>query len=348
MKVAVLIDAWLPFLGGGQKAVLEVSRILKKEKKVDFIIFHSFNPHIFARSLWLLYVIPQVIFCHIFINRFDLIDARAYSAGFPGKIISLILGVPIIYTVGGCGNLDQKNNNLMSWVERWLLTGIKYDQQISDSRHFLKYKNVNKNIIIIPNGVDLQKFDRVKVKKNKQFTIIYVGRLAKIKGLNYLLKSIKLLKNKNISFILKIIGQGEEGQFLKDYVKKNNLERWVKFLGEVKGERLIEEFKSSHLFVLPSLAEGQPITLLEAWAAKLPVIASKVGSIPYYVNVKSNNGYLTEPANSKQLANTLTRAMRNKKLVEMGQNGYLLIKKNYIWEKSASRYWQVYKKLSKI
>ena len=346
MKIALLIDAWLPFLGGGQKAVLEVSKILKKEKKADFIIFHSFGSHILARFLWSFYAVPQVVFHHIFIKRFDIIDARAFSAGFPGKVASLILGIPIVYTVNGCGSLDRKSRNIMAVIEKWLLTGIKYDQQISDSRHFLKYKNVNKNIIIIPNGVDLQKFDQVKVKKNKLFTIIYVGRLAKIKGLIYLLKAIKLLKEKKSSFVLKIIGQGEEGQFLKGYTKKNNLGKWVKFLGEIKGERLIKEFISSHLFVLPSLAEGQPITLLEAWAAGLAVVATKVGSIPFYLN--SGNGWLVKPTDVQELSKAIIKAMdlSKTKLFFKGKNGYSLVKKNYTWEKSAMAYLGVYEKIN--
>ncbi len=51
---------------------------------------------------------PPGCFYHLFVSRFDVIDARPVSAGFPGKIISLVLGIPIVYTVNGCGNLDQK------------------------------------------------------------------------------------------------------------------------------------------------------------------------------------------------------------------------------------------------
>ncbi len=342
MRVAVLIDAWLPFLGGGQKAVLEITKVLKKNYEIKFVIFHSFSKIIFFRFLWAFFVIPQLIFYHFFIEKFDLIDARAFIAGLPGKALSLILKIPVVYTVNGCGNLDRSNKGLSAWLERILLLKIRYDQQISDSEHFLKYKGVNqnKNVVIIPNGVDIGKFESLKVEKSNRFTIVYVGRLAEIKGLLYLLKAIKRIKEKRDNFLLKIIGQGEEEKRLKDYVKKKNLGKWVNFLGKIKGKRLIKEYESSHLFVLPSLAEGQPITLLEAWAAKLPVVVSRVGSLPYFVN--KENGYLVEAKNDKKLAKIILKAMENRNLAQMGKNGHLLVKKNYSWVKAAKSYFQIY------
>lgn len=343
MRVAVLIDAWLPFLGGGQKSVLEITRILKSRHKIDFIILHSFSNQLFFRLLWMLYLIPEVIFCHLFIQRFDLIDARAFLAGFPAKIISLILRIPVIYTVNGCGNLDQKKKGFFPLIEKILLTKIEYHQQISDSQHFLKYPNVNKNILVIPNGVNVSEFDTVRIKKNYIFTIIYVGRLAEIKGLIYLLKAIKIIIKKDKNFLLKIVGKGEIGQFLKNYVKENNLEKWVNFTGELKGKKLIEAYKSSHLFVLPSLAEGQPITLLEAWAAKLPVLATKVGACTYLVNNK--NGFLVAPKKVMILTETIKTAMNKKGLYKLGISGYQMVKKNFSWQIVAEKYFTVYKKL---
>ena len=103
-------------------------------------------------------------------------------------------------------------------------------------------------------------------------------------------------------------------------------------------------FKSSHLFILPSLAEGQPITLLEAWAAKLPVVASSVGSVPFFVNRR--NGYLVKLANEKILAETILKAINNKKLPLLGENGFRLVRKNYTWDKAAQTYLKVYEKLA--
>ncbi len=344
IKVAVLIDVWLPFIGGGQKSVLENSKVLIKEKRAEFVIFHSFHPHIFVRLLWCVYIIPFFIFYHLFIKRFDIIDARAFLAGFPAKLISLILGIPVIYTVNGCGSLDGQRYGLTALIERYLLTGIKYSQQISDSQHFLKYPNINKNILVIPNGVDIRMFEKVKVRKNKLFTIIYVGRLAKIKGFIYLFKAASLIKNKKKDFIIKIVGQGEEETRLKEYITKNRLKRFVKLIGEKKGVNLIKNYKSSHLFALPSLAEGQPLTLLEAWAAKLPVIATSVGSIPYFVNPK--NGWLVPPADHKKLSETILKIIHLplSTLNNKGKNGWKMVKIKYCWRRSAKRYLNVYRK----
>lgn len=345
MRVAVLIDAWLPFLGGGQKSVLEVTKILKKRHNIDFVIFHSFSKNIFFRFLWAIYVIPQIIFYHLLVEKFDLIDARAFIAGLPGKALSLILRIPVIYTVNGCGNLDRKNKGLMPWLEKILLTKIKYSQEISDSQHFLKYKNVNKNIIVIPNGADVEKFESLKVKKEKKFTLIFVGRLTRIKGLIYLLRAIEIVSKRRQNILLKTLGTGEQESYLKRYVEEKKLGKWVKFLGEVKGKSLIKEYKSSHLFVLPSLAEGQPITLLEAWAAKIPVVVTKVGSLPYFVT--SQNGYLVPAGDSHKLAEIILKAMEKDNLSKMGREGFLLVKEKYTWEKAAETYFKLYEKYKK-
>lgn len=345
MVIAVLIDAWLPFFGGGQKNILDIRDYIIKNHKKDFQIriFHGFSTNVFLRILWSFIVVPQVVFHNFFKEKINIIDSRPFIAGFPGKILSLLLGIPVIYTVNGCASLDLKKEGFKAYLEKLLLTKIKYTVQVSDSQHFTKYKNINKNLQLIPNGVDTKAFDKVLATKEKVFTLISVARLTQIKGQVYLLEAIKkVIKKTNIK--LKIVGKGEDEASLKEYVNNNNLNKSVSFLGQLTGLDLIRQYKAAELFILTSLAEGMPNTVLEAWAAKLAVIATKVGCLPFII--KSQNGYLVESENINELADTIIKAINNKNLHDLGSNGYKLVKSNYSIENYVQKYLNLYEELA--
>jgi glycosyltransferase involved in cell wall biosynthesis len=330
IKVAVLIDAWFPFTGGGQ---IHVSKLKSKlESSCRYKIYHANSSKFMSRVLWTIWVIPKFLRDNKR-ERFDMIHAHSYIAGIPGKVLSQITGIPVIYTIHGSHTLDLKKlagkqtgliNKPPAWkylLEKWLLTKIQYDYQISVSNNFLKYNNENKKIAIIANGADIKEFDEVSIKKRKQFTIIYVGKEGQIKGLSYLLSAFHIVKKSYPDIKL------------------------IKVLGKIRDrKKLIKMYKSSHLFVLPSLAEGQPISLLEAWAARLPVIVTSVGDNSNMVSNKVT-GYLVPPADVKALSNTILNAIQNPNLEELGNAGYNLVKKRYSWDIAANKLLKVYKEV---
>ncbi|MBU1085235.1 MAG: glycosyltransferase family 4 protein [Candidatus Beckwithbacteria bacterium] len=98
------------------------------------------------------------------------------------------------------------------------------------------------------------------------------------------------------------------------------------------------ELYKAHCLVIPSFKEGHPLILFEAWAHKLPVIATKVGSVPKFVN--QDNGYLISPNDQDSLIRTMKLAYKNPSLSIMGQNDYQLVATNYTWEKTVKNYYQ--------
>lgn len=326
MNILVLIDAWFPFIGGAQIQIKNLKKIVEKDYDCKYFILHSPStgsgrcPWIYMviRFLWSFWVIPQAFFLHQK-NKFDLIHAHAYWPGIPGRILSWILRLPIVFTVHGSNLLDLKIKSIRAFLEKTILTKIKYDQVISVTSLFLKYRNVNKDITVIPNGVDVQLFDKVKILKERPFKILFVGRDDFVKGLKYLSKAMKKVKKKFPQARLRIITKS------------------------VKYNDLIKEYKSSHLFVLPSLSEGQPLTLLEAWAAKLPVIATAVGENPKMVK-NGVNGYLVKPKDTNALAKAILKVLKNKKRDLLGKRGYNLVKEKYDWQECAKKTHEVYQK----
>lgn len=316
MNILVLIDAWFPFVGGAQVQIINLKRILEKNYGVKYFILHSPSSNILIRFLWSFWVIPQALLLNKK-EKFYLIHAHAYWPGIPGIIIAKILSLPIIFTVHGSNLLDLKIKSLKAFLEKFILTKIKYDQVISVSANFLKYKNLNKNIAVISNGVNLKEFEKIRIKKEKPYKLLCVARDDPVKGLKYLKQAMIQVKKEIPQARLKIITKG------------------------ITHRNLIKEYKSSHLFVLPSLSEGQPLTLLEAWAAKLPVVATAVGDNNRMVK-NGFNGYLIESKNIRALSTALIKVLEDNRRSLMGLKGYLLVKKYFSWHKAALKTLKVY------
>jgi glycosyltransferase involved in cell wall biosynthesis len=330
IRVAVLIDAWFPSIGGAQIHVRELMKRLRSS--CNFTLYHAPSSNIIIRFIWSFMVVLQVLWENQS-RQFDIIHAHAFIAGFPAKILSLLTGIPVIFTVHGSHTLDlvelkRSHPNLKIatplWkeiLERWLLTGIRYDRLITVSESFLRYKNINRDYVVIPNGVNVGEFDAVNVRKNEDFTILFVGKTAPIKGLTYLNRAVKRVR------------------------KRYPLIRIKTIVGEIsERERIIRAYKSSHVFVLPSLAEGQPIALLEAWAAKLPVIVTSVGDNEKMVK-DGLNGYLVPPADIQALSKAIVTTYTNPNLAKLGEAGYNLVKKNYPWQNAAKQTLKVYQEV---
>jgi glycosyltransferase involved in cell wall biosynthesis len=137
--------------------------------------------------------------------------------------------------------------------------------------------------------------------------LLSIGRLDPEKGIIYLIRALDdLLRREKRQVSLTIIGRGKEESFLRQEVGERMLEGAVRFLGYVNhGPELFNHYRNHDLFILPSLTgEGLPQTILEAMASRLPVIATAVEGIPYFIQDRTN-GMLIPPADSKALGRAI-------------------------------------------
>jgi glycosyltransferase involved in cell wall biosynthesis len=209
--------------------------------------------------------------------------------------------------------------------------------------HRLHY--ASKSIVVIPNGVDLNELtvnnDQVEQTRTifpaDRLIILYVGRVAKIKGIGLLLQAAS---NLNVSYHLIIAGP--DGGYLNDAIqlaRKLNMRDRVTFTGELHRTALTALYRICDIFVLPSYGgEAFGITLAEAMACGKPVIASKTGGIPELVH-NGEEGYLVQAGNPAQLRDRLqTLAWSNGLRTEMGRKGRKRIDARYTWEKIGGQY----------
>lgn len=181
----------------------------------------------------------------------------------------------------------------------------------------------NSNIEILYNPVLLKEFHHISSDKIR---IVFMGNLNKNKGVYDIIEAAKYIKNPNV--IINLYGDGDLDEF-KKLIAKNNLENKVKIKGWIRGEQKDIAFAESDIYILPSYTEGLPMSILEAMAAKLPVISTPIGGIPETI-YDGVNGFLIQPGDCKALAEKIDLLANDKELREkMGQESYKIAKEKF-------------------
>jgi len=210
-------------------------------------------------------------------------------------------------------------------------------------------KGVNKDVTIVPNGIDLAYYQPVKTSGSKQAskdlkTIVYVGRLEKRKGVIYLLKAFKELINTHDDVELIIAGSGPTARSLKDFVRRHKLPR-VKFLGHVSEDEKKSLLKSADVYCSPALyGESFGIVLLEAMAMGTVIVA---GNNPGYSSVMSDRGRLslTDPLSEKDFANRLELMLFDEEIRQLWKEWAKNYVKQFDYSVITDQYEEIYKRV---
>ena len=218
------------------------------------------------------------------------------------------------------------------------------------------YDIEEKKIHVIYNGVDTNRFkprpNRVELRRKfeleeKKKIVLFVGRLYHRKGLEILLRSIPPIIQdfSDIKFVISGTGFKKKEQSLRDLAKKLDIEDYVTFLGYVPDQDLPDLYSASDIFVLPAIYENFPFAILEAQATGLPVISTKVGGIPEFLE-DNKNGFLIDPGDQVQLAQRILMLLRDPiRAEEMGKLGRSLIEKSLDWRIITGQVIDLYNKL---
>lgn len=360
-RVAVLIDAWFPFVGGGQVNAYEISkRLVKNGYQIDIITRNNSRDKKRypkgikiirlgkkSKNLDLINRLTYLISAYRYVanGNYDLVHAHAFLPGIPAYLVGKIRKKPSIFTVHGTSLKSGFNNPLVGWVEKLVILKLKYTGEITVSRDVLFMNNVNSKVSYIPNGVNINIFQKNKMKRSKTPRILFVGRLHSQKNLTNLIKSVAAIIKLYPECKVVIVGKGNEEKHLKDLSKALNLDNHIVFMGELQGQSLINEYKAASILVLPSIYEGQPLVVLEAWASKTPVVASKTGDLAFLIKDGKNGYFINDPKAPAQISKAVLKALENKNLQKLGINGYNLVKSQFSWETAALKTLQTYKSI---
>ena len=241
----------------------------------------------------------------------------AKSSCTVAMLASALSGIPFSFTLHGPDifyepihwHLDEK-------IKRSAFVACISDFCRSQAMIFSTSENWHK-LQIVHCGVDPERYS--PVSRSGEGKLLFVGRLAAVKGLPILLEALNQLNMPNLT--LTIVGDGPENAELKKRTSQYGLEKSVRFLGYRSQSEVAELLKQTNLLVLPSFAEGVPVVLMEAMAAEVPVIATRIAGIPELIQDQVS-GILVSPGNVNELANAIKEITEDKqKAMKMGKKG---------------------------
>ena len=186
---------------------------------------------------------------------------------------------------------------------------MQSDEMLTNINAFLG-GTTGKNKLIY-NGWNRDTFFPDESKRIKKFTILFAGRLVLQKDPMTLLKAINIAKRSIPNFEVHIVGDGKMRKKMEDFVKKNGLENIVIFKKWLSKPEIITEYQSASLTIMPSLAEGMSMALLEALACGQYVIATKVSNNEKLISAGMNGDFI-EKKDYKSLANKIIDFYNNK------------------------------------
>jgi glycosyltransferase involved in cell wall biosynthesis len=260
-------------------------------------------------------------------GQYELVHAHGFKAAMLARLPARLTGLPCLVTVhgdlaygnqGALGRFYRRSERIFScWtcgyitVSQWLAEHLRTSFGVPAGR-----------ITVIPNGIDAHEERANGAPLPFADDVILVGtvaRLAPQKGVAYFLQAAKQIVSclPDIRFV--VVGDGPLRSELEDLCRKLDIEGYVAFTGyRYDVPALLRRFC---VFVLPSLSEGQGITVLEAMAAGCPVVASDIGGLRELVK-HGKTGLLVEAGNVNELSDAVTRLLQDSLLrQELAERG---------------------------
>ena len=292
----------------------------------------------------------------LFHNRPDVIHTNFASLGILAIFKKYVFKIPFIYTTHGIPEpwlQFSLIDKIAYTIEYYLLPFVASQSSavVAVSRYVkdMLKRRYNIDSEVIYHGIDVDKFERENKTRGKRklgyketdFIILFVGKLHPCKDPLTLIRSISKAVEKNQDLLLIMVGDGELYQEVKKEVIKLNLWRCVKILRQVTNKKVKTLYYAADVFVLPSVGEAFGITLLEAMANSVPVIASNSGASP---EVIGNAGILFTRGDYKELADKILSLSHNKELSrKLSEAGLERVKETFSWGDKIDQYVKVYK-----
>lgn len=263
-------------------------------------------------------------------GKYDIVHVHLFPANLFAAIASLFLpkGIKWIFSEHNVYNRRREfkifkilDNFTYSRYSKIICVSKQVESALSNWMPSVKGKTK-----VIPNAVLVPEY--LNPCPIKTYDILFVGRLTQAKGVDILLKAVKILKNKySKNLKIAIVGDGPLKENLNNLAVELGVNEEVRFLGVRKDIGKLME--SSNIFILPSRWEGLPMVILEAMSRGMGIIATKVGGIPEVIE-NGKEGILISPEDPEILAQTINKLLENEELRKnISQAAYKKVKDKF-------------------
>ena len=210
-------------------------------------------------------------------------------------------------------------------------------------RELARETDTDVKIEVIPDGLDLGRFEPVQRDAcPEKVRVLTIGRLIPRKGFQFLIRALpQIIENAAHNFEIEVVGDGPYQAELLKLSEDLGVASYINFTGSVPYSELPQKYRDADVFILPSLAEGMPLVVLEAMGTGLPIVASRVQGIEELV-VVDLNGALFDAGDVDGLAHSLVKLINaGEGRIEMGKASVERVKP-YDWKHIAAAYLALY------
>lgn len=255
--------------------------------------------------------------------KLDVIHSQTeFGVGTFARLIAKQMNIPIVHTYHTMyedyvhyitkGYFNGTSKKIVEYLTKFYCDKTATELIVPTKKAYDLFKEkykVDRNVHIIPTGIEIDRFYRENFKisqilelrrnlsiQEDDFVILFVGRLGREKSVDVLIEGEKEIVKKHPNVKLLIVGDGPDMEHFKKMVKEYDLEKNVIFTGKVSYDDIPLYYEAADLFATASKTETQGLTVIEAMAASLPVLAINDDSFRIVV-VDELNGYLFEDLN---------------------------------------------------
>ncbi len=248
-------------------------------------------------------------------ERYELIHSHTARSALIASLVSKITGVPLAHHVHSPTARDSARrgrDRINALVERLCLSRASALVAVSNSLagHVRERGFADEDVAVVPNGVPCRRPVAPRDPQMTEWTLGTVALFRPRKGIEVLLQSLAILRSQGVPVRLRAVGRFEEPEYeqqikqLVDELGLTDAIDWTGFTQDVDAE-----LAEMDICVLPSLfGEGLPMVVLEAMAAGVPVVATRVEGTPEAIR-DGRDGLIAEPNDAEDLAATIARVI---------------------------------------
>ncbi len=334
----------------------------------DSGLAYNSKKYMIAKIQMIPFILMEIIFS-IYIQRKEKISIInthwLIPQGFVGAIIKRLCNVKHVATLHSSEITLLKKNIFTRKIALFIANNSDAILSVSKHRATELFSMIPKKMVrkikektkYISMGVKERKGEvsngKICTFSNDCINILFVGRLLKVKGCEYLINGFNMaLKDNHLKNKIKlhIIGFGNEKENLKKIVKDLEIENDVIFYGRIPNDVIYKYYESSDIFIMSSIVdshgyqEGFPVVILEAMSYGLPIIATNIAGVREIL-IHEYNGLIVEQKNALDIYEAIIKMVNDHELLVRISSNCLKEKNKYSWNTITNKYQQIFDQL---